>query len=191
MPSRAFMQWTSKSSKQLDEMVGAHAAVGGSQTGRRRATQQINHAYLVLVAAMFQRFCRDLHTESVNAVLGPLRPRPEVETVLLAIAAHGRQLDSRNATGATIAADFNPLGLRILDDLKKRRAGNAKRLQALDRLNVWRNAIAHQDFGRPLEPARIQLKAVSVWRRQCAILARDLDRVMCAHLTKLVGAPPW
>ena len=192
MPSHALRRWTGTSAEELDEMVRAHEAVGGKERGRRYATKQLNHAYVLLLAAAFQRFCRDLHTESVNFLLGSLKPKPGIETVLLAIASHGRQLDSRNATAQAIAADFNPLGLRVLDDLKSRRASNAKRLASLEQMNTWRNAVAHQDFSRKqLIPAKLHLKTVGIWRRQCGILAVDLDGVMKQHLDDLVGSPPW
>jgi hypothetical protein len=191
MPSRALNRWTTTSAEQLDQIADAHAAIGGKKPGRRSATEQINHAYVLLLAAALQGFCRDLHTESVNALLGSLKPSVGIETVLLAIASHGRQLDSRNATRATIAADFNPLGVRILDELKPRRPTNQARLLVLDRMNDWRNAIAHQSFDRKvLDPPKLHLKTVGIWRRQCTILASDLDRVMRAHLGKLVGTAP-
>jgi hypothetical protein len=190
--SRALGYWETASSDQLDQIVDAHAAVGGKKRGRRYATAQINSAYVVLLSAAFQRFCRDLHSESINALLGGLNPAQGLETVLIAIAVHGRQLDSRNPTRDTISRDFAPLGLRVLDAVKRSRRGNDKRLETLQRMNEWRNAIAHQSFDRrKLVPGKLHLKTVGMWRRQCAILARDLDAVMYAHLTGLVGSPPW
>ncbi len=192
MPSRALSFWNTTSAARLDQVAAAHAALGATKPGRRFATDQINHAYLVLLAAAFQRFCRDLHTESTAALLGSLGVRQPVENVLLANALHGRQLDTKNATTSTIGGDFGRLGLRVLDDLVGLRASNAERIVSLDRMNSWRNAIAHQDFGRrALVPPTLQLKTVATWRRQCGSLADDLDRVMAAHLTRLVGAPPW
>lgn len=165
---------------------------GGKKPGRRFATDQINHAYLVLLAGTFQGFCRDLHTECVSALLGSLGTAQPVEAVLLANAMHGRQLDARNATPSTIQVDFTRLGLPVLDRLKTKRPTNEKRLKNLEQLNAWRNAIAHQDFaGKSLKPAKLRLNTVTTWRRQCGILARDLDHVMFAHLKQLAGVAPW
>lgn len=192
MPSGALTRWNTTSADQLDQVAAAHVALSGKKPGRRFATEQINHAYLVLLAAAFQRFCRDLHTESVNALLGSLGAAQAVEMVLVANSMHGRQLDFKNATRATIAGDFGRLGLRVLHDLVQIRTSNAGRLDTLDRVNDWRNAIAHQDFGRKaLTPAKLHLKTVALWRKQCGILARDLDQVMSAHLSRLVGQAPW
>lgn len=192
MASRALQRWNTTSAKELDQIAGAHAAVGGTKPGRRYATGQINHAYVVLLAAAFQRFCRDLHTESINVLIGHVKPPPPIETVLLAMVLRGRQLDSKNATVESIGADFNTLGVPVMDALRALRPTNQKRLAELGRMNGWRNAIAHQDFDRKkLAPAKLHLEMIATWRRQCGILAVDLDTVMLKHLTTLVGTPPW
>lgn len=192
MVSRALTRWNTTSASKLDQVASAHSAIGGKKPGRRFATDQINHAYLVLLAGAFQGFCRDLHTECVTALLGSLGAAQPVEAVLLANAMQSRQLDARNATRSTIQVDFTRLGLQVLAHLKATRPSNEKRLVALDRLNAWRNAIAHQDFARrSLVPANLRLSTIRTWRSQCGILARDLDQVMFAHLKQLAGIAPW
>src|ERR1700682_173538 len=54
---------------ELDEIVEAHRAVGGSGRGRRHATEQVNHAYAVLLSSQFQGFCRDLHSECARHIV--------------------------------------------------------------------------------------------------------------------------
>ncbi len=61
MPSTSYGEWTASRAVALNEMAQAHAAVGGTQRGRRFATQHINTSYAVLLASQFQGFCRDLH----------------------------------------------------------------------------------------------------------------------------------
>lgn len=68
VPSAALQTWKSTAKGALDEIAAAHAAVGGQGPGRRYATQEINHAYAVLLSSQFQRFCRDLHTEAAAHV---------------------------------------------------------------------------------------------------------------------------
>ena len=46
-----------------------HANVGGTERGRRYATQQINRAYAVQLASEFQGFCRDLYSECMDHVV--------------------------------------------------------------------------------------------------------------------------
>ena len=66
MPSLSLQHWNAVRLPRLDEIERAHSSVGGTGPGRRYATQQINHAYAVLLSSQFQGFCRDLHTESVD-----------------------------------------------------------------------------------------------------------------------------
>jgi hypothetical protein len=67
MPSNSPRKWSGERSDALDEIQNAHAMVGGTDRGRRYATQQINYAYAALLSSQFQGFCRDLHSECIDA----------------------------------------------------------------------------------------------------------------------------
>ena len=69
----------------------SHLRVGGSQRGRRFATRQINYAYVTLLSSQFQGFCRDLHSESIDHIVG-LVPA-HLQTFLRAEFLFGRSLD--------------------------------------------------------------------------------------------------
>jgi hypothetical protein len=75
MPSVSYGRWITTRRRELDEIERAHTAIGGTGRGRRYATQQINHAYLVLSASQFQGYCRDLYTESVDYLVPGLTPQ--------------------------------------------------------------------------------------------------------------------
>jgi hypothetical protein len=75
---------------------------------------------------------------------------------------------------------------------------NEERHKKLDRLNTWRNAIAHQDFSFNEDQRRLIegdgtrlpiLKDVRSWRTACDFLARTLDEVVASHLEGFVGRP--
>src|SRR5271155_4208753 len=66
MPSESLRRWNDVRIHALNEIEGAHESVGGSERGRRYATQQINYAYAAILSSQFQAFCRDLHSESVD-----------------------------------------------------------------------------------------------------------------------------
>jgi hypothetical protein len=51
---------------ELDQFEAAHEAAGGATGGPRSITRQLNYAYAVFLAAQFQGFCRDLHSETVD-----------------------------------------------------------------------------------------------------------------------------
>ena len=192
MPSLSYLEWTSSRAAQLDELEAAHAAVGGTQRGRRYATQQVNHAYAVLLSSQFQGFCRDLHSECVDNLLLAVRPAA-IRTVLNAEFLWARQLDRGNATPGSIGADFGRLGVEIWGEIRRLDGRNADRQVVLEGLNNWRNAIAHQDF----DPATLggqttlRLKAVRSFRSACNGLAKALDLVMFSYIGGVTKTSPW
>ena len=191
MPSVSYRRWATTRARLLDEVESAHAAIGGTGRGRRFATQQVNRAYAVLLAAQFQGFCRDLHDECIRAVasVAPLGVRDVVEVGLV----FGRKLDRGNATDLTIREDFQRLGMELWVAAVAAEPQAAVWRRRLDELNVWRNAIAHDDFN----PARLggtivlRLERVRRWRRACSRLAQVFDRVCAQQLQPRLGFLPW
>jgi hypothetical protein len=74
MSSAALQKWHTKRCLELDELEQAHRSIGGPRRGRRFATQQVNNAYLMLLSAQFQGYCRDLHAECVDYLLVDVNP---------------------------------------------------------------------------------------------------------------------
>ncbi len=54
------------------ELENAHAIVGGTERGRRYATQQINYSCATLLSSHFQGFCRDLHSECIDRIVAAI-----------------------------------------------------------------------------------------------------------------------
>ncbi len=194
MPSRALVRWESAQQVELDRLDAAHFAVGGAGPGRRTATQHINDAYIVLLAAHFQQFCRDLHTEAAKALAAST---PHVTDVVMSALMRGRQLDRGNARPSALTADYQRLGIEIWPELALFDRRTAVRRRRLEQLNVWRNAVAHGDF--QLSPGAVAAVAgtrrtlafVQACRACCEVLARQFDAVVEDHLSSLLGAPPW
>lgn len=69
MSSNSLLRWNSERAEALDEIENAHVMIGGTERGRRYATQQVNYSYVTLLSSHFQGFCRDLHTESVERIV--------------------------------------------------------------------------------------------------------------------------
>jgi hypothetical protein len=168
--------------------------VGGVGPGRRTATQQINDAYIVLLAAHFQQFCRDLHSDAVEFLAASA---PHMKQVVRKALVDGRKLDRGNAAPASLGSDFGRLGMELWDVLERRDRRNTRRKRRLDQLNIWRNAIAHQDFRFAphalvvLARTRRTLDFVHDSRAACGALARQLDAVVGDHLRSIVGQAPW
>ncbi len=193
MPSHSWNTWNMGRAHALDQIEAAHRSVGGSGPGRRHATLQLNHAYAVLLAAQFQGFCRDLHSECVDFIVAPITI-PPLRLAVREEFLYNRRLNTGNANQGSIAADFGRIGANdFWNSVDADRAGNDQRRQLLDRLNAWRNAIAHQDF----DPAKLggitvlRLELVRRWRRVCSRLAHSMDRVMRSQIHLMIGTYPW
>ncbi len=194
MPSRALVTWESAQQVELDRLDAAHFAVGGAGPGRRTATQHINDAYIVLLAAHFQQFCRDLHTEAEEALAAST---PHMKDVVMSALMRGRQLDRGNATPSSLGADYLRLGIEMWPELALVDRRTVTRRRRLEQLNVWRNAVAHGDYR--LSPAalaavagtRRTLAFAQACRACCQVLARQFDAVVEDYLSGLLGAPPW
>lgn len=196
MPSVSLNRWNTTGKARLDEVAQAHQAVGGSKPGRRAATLQINHAYAMLLSSHFQGYCRDLHSEATDHLCDHLADswaRP----ILRARLAEGRKLDSGNPNPGNLGADFGRLGMALWPAMRAHHARTVGRQAHLEKLNKWRNAIAHQDFSKvadlDLGGGRVVLRLSDVrgWRAACEGLALTLDDVVGDHIRALVGAPPW
>jgi hypothetical protein len=192
MPSAALHRWQTEGESQLDEIAAAHAAVGGSGRGRRYATREINHAYAVLVASQFQRFCRDLHTEAVEHIVAHIAS-PAVQSILRTRLLEGRKLDQGNPNPSNLGSDFGRFGFTFWTAVRGSHARSRSWQTLLDDLTTWRNAIAHQDFaGATLTPPPpLQLRHVERWRSACRSLAKQFNIIVRDQVAVLVGKPPW
>ena len=105
MPSKSYQRWRTIQRGELDKIDHAHGAVGATGRGRWYATQQVNQAYVVLLASHFQRFCRDLHSESVDFLVDQIQP-PCLRAIFQANLLWARKLDHGNANFDNIRDDF-------------------------------------------------------------------------------------
>src|SRR5262249_14816056 len=192
MPSIAYRKWVTARANDLDELAQAHAAVGGTSPGRRYATQQVNQAYAVLLAAQFQGFCRDLHTECVDALVAVITPTT-VRVLMKPALTLNRLLDRGNAHPGSLESDFSRLGISFWVDVESYNPRNTARKAMLEMLNRWRNAIVHQDF----DPNKLggtmilRLAQVRQWRTACHRLARSFDALLRRHVQTRTGTSPW
>lgn len=191
MSSRSLQRWERDKAEALDEIENAHASVGGTERGRRYATQQINLAYAALLSSQFQGFCRDLHSECVEHFVAATPAA--LQTLLRAQFYWARALDRGNPNPGNIGSDFGRFGIAFWTNVHADYRQNDRRQELLQELNEWRNAIAHQDF----DPAKLggtttlHLAKVRGWRSALNRLARSFDAVMGIHLQSMLGTAPW
>jgi hypothetical protein len=191
MPSAAYQRWASSAIEALNQIEAAHRSVGGPRPGRRYATQQINHAYAVLLLSQFQRLCRDLHSECIDFFI-PAGISQQWQSILRTNLKSGRKLDSGNPNPGNIGADFNRFGIAFWDEVRTLDPINQHHKDSLEMLSLWRNAIAHQDFSDPkLGKSNLQLRQVQSWRKACISLANAFDRVLFDRIQLVTGQVPW
>src|SRR5947208_12741977 len=129
MPSHSLTKWNVERADALDEIENAHAMVGGTERGRRYATQQINYSYVTLLSSHFQGFCRDLHSECVDHIVAavPIQVRAFVRAEFLL----NRSLDRGNPHPGGIGSDFNRLGIQFWFNVDAMSTKNPRRRQLL------------------------------------------------------------
>jgi hypothetical protein len=173
-------------------LQAAHRAVGGAEAGRRTNTLQLNYAYVLLLAAHFQAYCRGLHTDAAQLLVEAIDPG--IGAVLDANLSFQRQLDNRNAQPAALGIDFNRFDLKFWTVVEAADARNAARRRKLEELNAWRNAIAHHDIDSrrlDLHPREVTLAACRSWRGALNGLVESFDQALAGHLQTLLGSRPW
>src|SRR5688572_23656187 len=179
MPSRSLTTWRASATRALEQLEIAHAAVGRLGPGRRYAEQQVTQAYVVALSSQFQRFCRDLHSEAADHITATI-PSLQIRDILRTQLTGNRRLDHGNPNPGNIGSDFARFDMefwRLVSALDRR---NEARRRHLEALNLWRNAIAHQDFDPAALGGRTELRVseVRAWRAACEALATDFDRAI-------------
>lgn len=190
MSSASLRKWEAARAADLDKIEAAHRAVGGENRGRRWATTQINHAYVMLLSSQFQGFCRDLHSEAVDKIVRAVTPTV-LQNALRAEFAFSRKLDRGNPNAGNLGSDFGRIGIAFWKEVLASDARNEIRKDRIELMSKWRNAIAHQDFPADLEPAVLTLRVVREWRGSCKGLARSFDRVLRRYIADVSGVAPW
>src|SRR5205807_884993 len=122
-------KWRAERMDALNEIENAHAMVGGTERGRRYATQQINYAYATLLSSHFQGFCRDLHSECIDHVVAA--SPVQFHGFLRAEFLWNRFLGKGNPHPGGIGSDFNRLGIRFWDTVDALSIRNPRRRQLL------------------------------------------------------------
>ena len=191
MPSNSLIRWNGKRADALDEIENAHAMVGGTERGRRYATQQINYAYVALLSSHFQGFCRDLHTECADYLVAIVPA--QLQGFLRLEFIWNRSLSRGNPHPGAIGSDFNRLGIDFWREIHALDGRNQRRRELLQELIDWRNAIAHQDYDSvaPGGVPTLHLARGRTWRSAVNALARSFDQAMNNYLRALLGEPPW
>jgi hypothetical protein len=194
--SLALTKWQGLQRAALDDLENAHQQVGGIGPGRRYRTQQLDYAYIVMLAAQFQLFVRNLHDEAAQHLAATADPATAANAILAGLT-QGRSLDYGNANPGTIGNNFLRIGLGMWVVLEKKDKRNKDRQKRLEQLNVWRNGVAHQSFDwgkeqlKTVGKTKATLVYIRRWRAACEALSAQFDEVVHDHLVAITGTPPW
>ena len=191
MPSISLTTWRTIRSQSLGRVELAHRAITANARGHQDATRQLNQAYALLLAAEFQGFCRELHTEAVGHLVAIVPP--SLQQIVRSEFAWSRGLDRGNANSMTLGTDFRRLGIDLWKAVDAAEPRGPDFRRRLEELNAWRNAIAHSDFDAARLGGRITLAVATVrrWRRTLQLLAATLDLVVADHIRDVTGNRPW
>jgi hypothetical protein len=189
MPSVSLHDWRTVRRASPNQLEAAHRCLGGTERGRRRAIEQINQAYAVLLSSQFQGFCRDLHSECAEYMVEEV-PIGLLRNTLHKALVENRKLDRGNPNPGNIGSDFDRFGVAFWTEVIGLDLRNRVRQNRLAELNSWRNAIAHQD-SILLGTMVLRLQMVRRWRNACNQLAVCFDEVMSSHLHVVNGVAPW
>lgn len=199
MVSDARQEWLSDRRKRIDDLLAAHATIGGTGPGRRWRTEQLNWALVLRVAAEFQGYARALHDQAVDVFVTEAAPmNTSLQGVMRLRLTEGRKLGTGNAQPGSLGSDFGRLGMQLWPELKATYGVPAtlwsKNLEAL---NKSRNAIAHADEPAMAELQRdgwtlSHLRTIDRFQRTTDRLTQAMDTVVSSHLVRLFGgSAPW
>jgi len=197
VPSTALARWRTIRAARLDELLAAHATVRGTGRGRKWRTEQLNRSLVLLLAAEFQGFARELRELGTSTFASwAAAGNAALERVIEARLTEDRQIDRGNAQPGSLGSDFGRLGIDLWPAMAARDVATAGRQVHLDRLNKARNAIAHADEAKLTalrgEDSALTLATFWRWRRSLNALAGTLDAEVAAHLGRLFGRKtPW
>jgi len=192
--SEALREWRGERSARLDAVEALLRRMGAARSRQHSASQDMNRAYVILLAAQFQRFCGDLHVECVDVMVQELPP--DIKVIVVTNFLQGRQLDKGNAQPGNLGSDFGRLGVQLWPELKRWNPRCTVFQELLLQLNIWRNAIAHDDFSAASyfpkgNHTMLRLSLVRRWRQACNRLAPGMDTVMRDYVLGIKGASSW
>lgn len=192
--SVALEEWRGRSSLALDEIELLYWQVAFVDAGGPALIEQVNHHYVTMLVAHFQRYCRAIHTEAAEALAAA--SGPDFASVVEGLFSQGRLLDRGNPTPSALGSDFGRFDFRFWQELEADDRLSRMRKKHLERLCEWRNGITHGDLPRKraaglLDPADLTLEVCRNWRQSLGALATSIDRVLATQCLVLGRSEPW
>lgn len=173
MPSQAIEALATRLSD-VDQLMAAHAAVGGAEPGRRFDVEGLNRAAVLMLSAHLEGYLEDVMAEALDALNEQLNPKP------LTRGFHNPRPDYIDKLFAFIGMD------KPSRSISWQRASNQSVRVNLEKLVQTRNRIAHGATG-----VRVYKNEVTSLRKYVEGFAQRFDGLVRNQVHTLTGAHPW
>jgi hypothetical protein len=158
----------------IGQLMAAHAAVGGTNRGRRFYVDALNRASVLLLSGHLEGYLEDLLEEALAAVHPGIEAKPLISRF-------------SNPSIGRINALFAVLGMeRPCDHVRWRNASNASVKRNINQLVEERNRIAHGTVG-----VQAYKDQVTRYRQYVTGFARRFDDLVRQRVAELTGVQPW
>src|SRR5436853_1510282 len=111
MPSASLLRWQTDRMPRLSEVDAQCAASLAVVPPQPKLVDENLRAYVLLLSAHFQGFCRDLYTECAFLVASQVRA--SLQTLIQGQFETGRKLDHGNPNVKNLREDFERFGLTL------------------------------------------------------------------------------
>jgi hypothetical protein len=185
-PSQSLQEWNSTRQSRLTKLDSQCVWAAGLVPADPEMLAEHLRAYVTLLSAHFQGFCRDLYTEATLKVVARIKQvglRPIVQAQFAA----GLRLEKGNATLEALEKDFLRFGIAKLPTVLGTDQPARTHKRHLQAMIECRNKCAH---GEPEIP-ELQLDNIRAWRDSCDWLASRLNEVVYDKLRVGLRAAPW
>lgn len=194
MTSAALTSWQTKRAARLDQLNEAHTLVGGG-ANVNTSLEAIVWSMILVLAAEFQGFARELHDESSEFLASAIGHADQTyfEIVRNNLTAN-RGLDRENAKPETMSTDFRRLGIfNLWDRIESTGPDGSRWHSQLGILNKARNAVAHGDLAKldSLSGVTVNAATIASWRRACDGICELMDQLLMNYLKDATGREPW
>ena len=185
-PSQALQEWNTTRRSKLAKVEGQCVSATGLVPADPEMVGELLRAYVTLLSAHFQGFCRDLYTEASFKVVARIK-QTGLRLIAQAQFAAGVKLDKVNPTLDALSEDFGRFGIADL----RAAIGTAPPADThkgrLKAMNGCRNKCAH---GEPAIP-ELLLANIQDWRDSCNWFASRLDSVVYDKLRAAFRGAAW
>jgi hypothetical protein len=173
MPSKALTALGDRL-QDVDQLMAAHEAVGGTDRGRRFDVEGLNRAGVLMLSAHFEGYVEDLMAEALAAIDSQLQVEP------LTGSFHNPWPDRIDELFAFLGLD------KPSRRISWQRASNTAVRSNLEKLVRTRNRLAHGATG-----VEVKKHEVTSLRKYVEGFAQRFDDLVRAQVQTLTGTSPW